>query len=217
MSEVVIDENDPQIQRNKFEIPDDAFNRRHDIVEVILPSTIKIIGKRAFSGCKSLKKVILPPGLVSMGEEAFGGCESLESIIIPGSLKEVPFIAFQGCPNLKDIEIQDGVEIIGEGAFIYGESVLTMHGLALLNPTVLYVATSKRVRKTLPKFIKKVKVREIPHVYYEGIPSQDIVSAIIICREQIMTDRLSKAIEEAEEQGLISDEDRKYLKESLSI
>ena len=111
----------------------------------------------------------------------------------------------------------EAVAIIGEGAFIYGESVLAMHGLALLNPTVLYVATSKRVRKTLPKFIKKVKVREIPHVYYEGIPSQDIVSAIIICREQIMTDRLSKAIEEAEEQGLISDEDRNYLKESLSI
>ena len=112
----------------------------------------------------------------------------------------------------------EAVAIVGEGAYIYGESVLAMHGLALINPTQLYVATSNRVRKTLPKHIKKVYIKKTSHVaYFEGIPSQDIVSAIIMCREQIMTDRLSKAIEEAEEQGLISDEDRKYLKESISI
>jgi len=93
-----------------------------------------------------------------------------------------------------------------------------MHGLALVNPTVLSVATSKRVRKTLPKYIKKVNVKEISNiVYYEGIPSQDIVSAISVCSKQIMTERLITAVNEAEEQGLISNDEKKYLKESLSI
>jgi predicted transcriptional regulator of viral defense system len=110
----------------------------------------------------------------------------------------------------------EAVAIVGEGAFIYGESVLAMHGLALLNPALLYVATSKRVRKTLPKYIKIVNVKKIsPVEYYEGIPSQDIVSAITICREQIMTDRLSNAIEGAEKLGLISQADRTYLEELL--
>ena len=92
-----------------------------------------------------------------------------------------------------------------------------MHGLALLNPALLYVATSKRVRKTLPKYIKKVNVKNIHTIeFYEGIPSQDIVSAITICREQIMTDRLSNAIEDADKQGLISQKERKYLEELLA-
>ena len=111
----------------------------------------------------------------------------------------------------------EAVAIVGEGSFIYGESVLVMHGLALLNPTHLYVATSKRVRKSLPRYIKKVNIRKNTHfVHYEGIPSQDIVSALIICSEQIMTERFTKAIEDAEKQGLISQEEIKYIKESLS-
>ena len=112
----------------------------------------------------------------------------------------------------------EAVAIVGEGAYIYGESVLAMHGLALLNPTILYVATSRRVRKKLPKYIKKINIKKISNVvYYEGIPSQDIVSAVIVCREQIMTDRLINAVDDAEKQGLILQEERKNLKELLSI
>jgi len=110
----------------------------------------------------------------------------------------------------------EAVAIVGEGSYIYGESVLAMHGLALLNPAIIYVATIKRIRKTLPKYIKKINVKKISKIeYHEGIPTQDIVSAIIVCKKQIMTERLIEAVEEAKEMGLISNEEKKYLKELL--
>ena len=112
----------------------------------------------------------------------------------------------------------DAVTIVGDGAFVYGESVLAMYGLALLNPSTLFVATSKRVRKTLPKYISTISVNKMSNiVYHEGIPSQDIVSAFMVCKTQIMSERLGKAIEEAEEQSLITQNEKKYLKETLSI
>ena len=93
------------------------FTNRNDITEIVIPSTVTIIGAEAFAGCKNLKRVVLPDGLASMGENAFRYCKSLEHIVIPGSLKEIPLGAFQCCANLTRIDIENGVEIISEHAF----------------------------------------------------------------------------------------------------
>ena len=112
----------------------------------------------------------------------------------------------------------EAVAIVGDGAFIYGESVLAMYGLAFINPIVLYTATSKRVRKNLPEYIRVIKSKNIAQtIYHEGIHSQDIISAIIVCKNRIMTNRLLNAIEESLVQGLITPKDKIYLKEALSV
>jgi len=111
----------------------------------------------------------------------------------------------------------EAVTLVGDDATIYGESVLAMHGLALVNPSVITVATSKRIRKKLPAFIKIICPEEnLDKVEYEGIPSQSVYDALVSCKRVVMTDRLTEAVYEAERQGLItSTEARTAMKELL--
>jgi predicted transcriptional regulator of viral defense system len=102
----------------------------------------------------------------------------------------------------------EAVAMVGEGAYIFGESVLTMHCLALINPTVIYVATPNKIRKTLPLYIVTVFRKPVDQVVvHEGIPSQRVADALLECRTSIMTERIEDAAKEAERQGLITNKD----------
>ncbi|MCL1830989.1 MAG: type IV toxin-antitoxin system AbiEi family antitoxin domain-containing protein, partial [Oscillospiraceae bacterium] len=48
----------------------------------------------------------------------------------------------------------EAVVIVSNGAVIYGESVLAMHGLGHVNPSKITVAAKSRIRKKLPEYIK---------------------------------------------------------------
>ena len=50
-----------------------------------LPSNLKEIGVRGFTGCQQLKTLELPQSLKNIGDYAFGGCSKLDSIIIRNS------------------------------------------------------------------------------------------------------------------------------------
>ena len=111
----------------------------------------------------------------------------------------------------------EAVAIVGENAFIFRESVLAMHGLALVNPTTISVATINRIRKTLPTYIKLFYVREdhCAVTSYEGIQSQSVLSALLACRGIIMTDRLESAVDEARRNGLITQAEAERAREEL--
>ncbi|MGC7160760.1 leucine-rich repeat protein [Metamycoplasma hominis] len=84
--------------------------------KVTIPSSIKEIGKGAFSGCANLEEVILNEGLEKIGDEAFSSTK-IESITIPGSVKEIGRRAFSGCANLEEVSLNEGLEKIGDEAF----------------------------------------------------------------------------------------------------
>ena len=65
-----------------------------------VPQGIQAIGKRAFSGCKSLSSIVLPDSVISIGDQAFYSCESLKSITLPDSLTSFGEYAFAACPRL---------------------------------------------------------------------------------------------------------------------
>lgn len=93
---------------------------------------------------------------------------------------------------------------VGNDAHLYGESVLAMHNLCPVQTKKIYIATTKRVRKQLPKSIKIINVKDNKNIInYFGIPSQSIKDALITCIGHIMPDRLLEAINEAKKQGLI--------------
>ena len=94
-----------------------AFYEMSDVVEAVLPSTLKGIGYYAFSYMSKLEIVNLPEGLETMDHSAFSACAALENITIPSTLKVIPYNAFWQCTSLTDLTISYGVEEIGEGAF----------------------------------------------------------------------------------------------------
>jgi hypothetical protein len=118
-------------------------------------------------------------------------------------------------PTVND-KYAEAVTLIGNEAAIYGESVLAMHGLALVNPSAIYVAVCIRLRKTIPPFIKVIHLEKpINVVEYEGIPSQSVFEAILACKSIVMTGRLVDAVDEAERQGLISSVEAKTVRKEL--
>ena len=102
-------------------------------------------------------------------------------------------------------EYAEAIALVGHGATIYGESVLALHGLALVNPSFIHITTHSRVRKKLPAYIQIVRPSAcFTMVEYEGIPSQSVFDALLSCKVTVMKERLIEAVSEAERQGLIT-------------
>jgi len=118
-------------------------------------------------------------------------------------------------PTIYD-KYAEAVTLTGRGTAIYGESVLAMHGLALVNPALIYIASKDRIRKKIPEHIKIVyPEKEYNKVQYEGIPSQSVFEALLVCKYVVMKERLIEAINEAERQGLIQKKEAKLVKREL--
>ena len=110
----------------------------------------------------------------------------------------------------------ESVALVGEEAFLYGESVIAMHRLAATNPTRVFVATFKRVRRRLPEYIRVVALKApARYVWYEGIASQSVCDAIDACKGQLMSERLLDALRNARRQGLLIEQDYLRLMKEL--
>ena len=58
---------------------------------------VKVIGDRAFCGCKSLTNINIPNSVTTIGRGAFSRCNSLTSITIPNSVVTIIGNPFYGC------------------------------------------------------------------------------------------------------------------------
>lgn len=70
-----------------------------------LPSTLKRLEDRTFSGCKSLKDVQLRQGLESIGKQCFSG-SGIEEVTLPGTLMEIEDLAFHDCSSLTVVWVE---------------------------------------------------------------------------------------------------------------
>ena len=117
----------------------------------------------------------------------------------------------QYVPDVNDPYAQ-AVALVGEGAYLYGESVIAMLNLAPTNPDRIYVATANRVRKNLGDGIAVCKVKAgYRPVLIEGIPSQKVVDAIMSAKATMPVDRLKSAGVEALRIGRIDDGEKRRL------
>lgn len=86
-----------------------------------------------------------------------------------------------------------------------GESVLSTHGLALVDPRAIEVATPKRVRRRLPSWVEPVSAPKGERTTsYEDIPPQCVADAIECCAGSAMPARLLEAAKRARGEGLVT-------------
>lgn len=84
--------------------------------EIIIPETVKVIGRRAFYS-HILEKVTLPDGLTKISDHAFFLCDQIKTVKIPDTVEEIGARAFGACMKLQKIDIPKGVRLIGEFIF----------------------------------------------------------------------------------------------------
>ena len=88
------------------------------IRSVKLPSSLQVIGPRAFTHCYNLKYIDFGESEVKMLEEdTFKECLSIESLEIPKSVSEICTGCFENCDELKTVIFHEGIRNIKSNAF----------------------------------------------------------------------------------------------------
>lgn len=82
-----------------------------------IPNGIKAIDYGAFADCPNIVSVILPKSLEVIGPRAFENCRNLKTVVIPNGVKRIEFMAFKNCVSLDSINIPASVNVVGEEAF----------------------------------------------------------------------------------------------------
>ncbi len=85
-------------------VKDRAFAGNQAITSVVLPTSVRLMGKEAFRGCTGLVSVVLPPLLETIRVKAFAGCTNLKTVQIPGRLRRIDDQAFDGCMSLETLD-----------------------------------------------------------------------------------------------------------------
>ena len=90
------------------------------IRQVTLPSTLRVLGARAFSGCGELRCVAFAEGVAIA--EIGAGCFSdsgVEQVTVPASVTTIRDEVFSGCVALKKVSFQEGSKLkrIGRKCF----------------------------------------------------------------------------------------------------
>eukprot|EP00980_Cylindrotheca_fusiformis_P012027 scaffold2849_cov64-Cylindrotheca_fusiformis.AAC.1 len=108
-------------------IPDYAFKNHQELEEIILSSSVQVIGNRAFAWCRKLKSILyqgrekeevgIPSTVKVIDDHAFAGCTNLARLVLNKGLERIGRGAFGYCISLTEVEIPSTVNVIVDGAF----------------------------------------------------------------------------------------------------
>ena len=87
-----------------------------ELVNVVIPSTVKSIEPYTFYKCTNLKSIVFGE-VEEIGDYAFYGCKSIKSITLPDSVNTIGVFAFRNCVRLATLNIGSGIETIKDYAF----------------------------------------------------------------------------------------------------
>lgn len=107
------------------------------IPEKINGKSVTTIGKGAF-GRKKLTSVVIPEGVEKIDQGAFSA-NLLTAIKLPSTVKQIERLAFGANKNLSKVELNEGLEYIGQQAFMNDTSLT---GEITIPSTVKTVMTS---------------------------------------------------------------------------
>ena len=95
-------------------VGDEAFANSL-ITNVNFPTTLTLIGERAFENCTKIASITLNKGLENIGKRAFMGTP-LTALNFPSTLQIIHDEAFRNC-YVYDLKFNAGLKFIGKGAF----------------------------------------------------------------------------------------------------
>ena len=125
------------VEDGTVEISMYAFSNRKNIKSVVLPESVKKIGKFAFSSCENLERINLEK-VETIEEYAFSNCNQLNDVNLE-NIKELGTHTFSGCKfkelkisgletiprelcsyctELEKVVIEEGITTIGNGSFM---------------------------------------------------------------------------------------------------
>ncbi len=111
----------------------------------------------------------------------------------------------------------EAVVRVGPDAYLIGDAVLGLLGLAMVEPKRIKVGVPRRIRQKDPGFVDIVR-RDVPPellTTYEGIRATTVAQALMDARTSVMTERLLDALAEAKRAGLISTAEAARLRRKL--
>lgn len=107
------------------------------------------------------------------------------------------------------------VKAAGEGAFLYGESVVALLGLAPTDPAKMWIATPRRCRRDLGSGVRIVRADGTQPEWVEGILCQPVADAIEAASRTLGAQRARRAASEALRRGLITPAEASALERGL--
>ncbi len=120
-----------------------------------LSNNLKVIESNSFWNARKLKSVKLPVGLRKIKASAFEGT-GLRQVTIPTQVKKIGCQAFSSCYNLKTAIVQEGVEVVGMGAFwdcnklrkvVLPNSITKLMGVSFCTTALEKVVIPKNVKE----------------------------------------------------------------------
>lgn len=104
------------IKEGTTAIAEAAFANARELTDVVVPNSIKVIARRTFDECVSLRKVVLSDGLKEIGDRAFFNCCKLTDLTIPSSVTKIGTVAFSSTA-LERVDLPQNLTVISHGLF----------------------------------------------------------------------------------------------------
>ena len=104
-------------------IGDGAFGGCSALENIILPSSLEVIGQAAFSGC-AMTWIEIPENVRKIGSFPFENCDNLRNVTFKtDKLVRIPSYFLNGNLNISSVELPESVEEIGSHAFFACENL----------------------------------------------------------------------------------------------
>lgn len=126
---------------------------------------------------------------------------------------------FEEFPRIAGSAEAEATAIVGDEAYLEGESVLALLDLGHANPARIEVATRRQVRRELPAWIKttrRTRLDDEAITSYHGVPSVTLKRALEQVKARIPRSRWEDAIRQAARRELLAPNEVKELIPDIS-
>ena len=151
-------------------------------------------------------------GIVTTRQADDAGVPSVEvrKLAARDALERVGYGVYRhvGVPVDEWTEFAAALAGVGEDAFLEGDTVLAMFGLALVNPPKIYVGARRRQRAKAPRNTVVTVRPDLPEedlTSYRGLRSVTVRRALLDAVRHLLGERVLDAVNDAQRQGLIDE------------